>query len=104
MKTKSFQKYIEKRLGKERVHEIEKEAALEVKIFKSLQDLVTSSLESYMEEHEIGFNELVRRLDASPTQVAKMRRGEANLTLSSLAHLFATLGKEPLTSSKQNKR
>ena len=48
-----------------------------------------------MSTNNIGFNELVKRLNFSPSHVAKIQRGEANLTLSSMAHLFALLGKEP---------
>ena len=35
MKTKSFKEYLEKRLNKKEIEEIEKQAALEVKILKS---------------------------------------------------------------------
>jgi hypothetical protein len=95
MKTKSFQSYLEKRLNKEEIAEIEKQAELEVKILKSIQGLISNAMAEYMETNNIGFNELVKRLDSSPSHVAKIQRGEANLTLSSLAHIFALLGKEP---------
>lgn len=95
MKTKSFQKYLETRLNKEEIAEIRQQAQLEVKILRSLQQMITNSMTEYMDDENIGFNELVRRLDASPTHVAKIQRGEANLTLSSLAHLLALMGKEP---------
>ena len=95
MKTKSFQKYLEKRLNKDEIAEIKGQAQLEIKILMSIQQMISSTMEDYMEKNNVGFNELVRRLDSSPAHVAKIRRGEANLTLSSLAHLFAALGKEP---------
>ena len=103
MKTKSFQKYLEKRLNKDEIAEIEERANLEIKILLSLQQLISSAMEDYMKKNDIGFNELVRLLDSSPTHVAKMKRGEANLTLSSLAHLFAVLGKEPQEIFKRKK-
>ncbi len=95
MKTKSFQKYLEKRLDKEEIADIEVQAKLELSILQSFQDLIASMMNDYMEKNEIGFNELVRKLHWSPSKVSKIRRGEANLTLASLAHLFALLGKEP---------
>ena len=95
MKTKSFKKYLEKRLDKQEIAQIERQAELEVKILEYLQQNVADSMNDYMVKHEIGFNELVRRLDASPSHIAKIQRGEANLTLSSLAHLFAMMDKEP---------
>lgn len=103
MKTKHFQKYLEKRLNKKEIAEIEEQANLEVKILKSFQDSISNAINAYMETNNIGFNELVRRLDSSPTHVAKIQRGEANLTLSSLAHLFALLGKEPQEVFKNKK-
>ncbi len=103
MKTKSFQKYLEKRLDKDEIAEIKEQAQLEIKILISIQQMISSTMEDYMEKNKVGFNELVRRLDSSPAHVAKMRRGEANLTLSSLAHLFAALGKEPQEVFKSKK-
>lgn len=103
MKTKRFQAYLEKRLNKKEIAEIEEQAELEVKIFKAIQNGITKAINEYMEANDIGFNELVRRLDASPTHVAKIQRGEANLTLSSLAHLFALIGKEPQEVFKRKK-
>ena len=95
MKTKSFKKYLEKRLDKNEIAEIKQQAQLEVKMLKSFQRMLADMMADYMKKNKIGFNELVRLLDSSPSQVAKIQRGEANLRLSSLAHLFALMGKEP---------
>ena len=95
MKTRSFKKYLEKRLDTEEIAEITKQAQLEVKILKSIQNIISNAMNEYMEKHDAGFNELVRRLGSSPSHVAKIQRGEANLTLTSLAHIFALLGKDP---------
>ena len=94
MKTKNFQKYLEKRLDKDEIAEIKEQAQREVKILKSIQHTIAATINDYMKKHKIGFNELVRRLDSSPTQVAKIQRGEANLTMASLAHLLSLMGKE----------
>jgi transcriptional regulator with XRE-family HTH domain len=95
VKTKSFKTYIEKRLDKDEIAEIEKQAQLEVAILKTLRDIISGTMNDYMEKNNVGFNELVRRLDASPSHVAKIQNGSANLTLSSLAHLLALMGKDP---------
>lgn len=95
MKTKSFQNYIEKRLTKKELAEIEAQAALEIRLLQSIQKMIINGLDEYMSKYKIGFNELARQLNWSPSKVAKMRRGEANLTLASLAHLLALLGKDP---------
>ena len=55
MKTKSFKEYLEKRLDKEEIAAIKKQAQLEVRILRSLQGLISDTM------NEIGFNELVRR-------------------------------------------
>ena len=95
MKTRSFQAYLEKRLSAEEIAEIEEQARLEVKFLKAIQTAVADTLEDYMQKQQVGFNELVRRLNSTPAHVAKMQRGESNLTLSSLAHVLALLGKDP---------
>lgn len=95
MKTKSFRKYLEKRLDKNEIADIEAQAQLEVNILQVMQNIIAHTVDDYLKKHDIGFNELVRRLDWSPSKVVKVQRGEANMTLSSLAHLFALMGKDP---------
>lgn len=95
MKTKSFQTYLEKRLDRNEIAQIKQQAQREIRILKSLQKMLADMVSEYMEKNEVGFNELVRQLDVSPSQVAKIQRGEANLRLSSLAHFFALMGTEP---------
>lgn len=93
--TKSFQKLMEKRLTKSEITEIEQQAMLEVRALKSLQNDITNAMNNYMKEKNIGFNELVKRLDVSPAHIAKIKSGAANLTIASIARLFALLGQEP---------
>ena len=95
MKTKSFQNYLEKRLNKKEISQLEKQAFLEKQALQSLQCDVSKIVTEYMHKEKVGFNELVRRLGSSPTQVAKIQKGEANLTIASLAHLFALLRRKP---------
>jgi hypothetical protein len=40
MKTKSFKKYLEKRLDKNEIAEIKEQAQLEIRIFKSIQKVL----------------------------------------------------------------
>ncbi len=95
MKVKSFQTYLEKRLNKDEIAEIEKIAQLEVEFLESLQEAISNAVAKYMTEEKIGFNELVRRLSISPTQVSKIQSGEANLTLATVAHICALLKMRP---------
>lgn len=93
--TRNFRKLVEKNLSKAEIAEIEQRAQFEVRVLKSLQNDITNALNNYMKEKNIGFNELVERLDVSPAHIAKIKRGAANLTLASIARLFALLGQEP---------
>jgi len=95
MKTKSFHNYLKQRLNKKDISEIEEQALLEKKALQALQNDISKAVAEYMVKEEIGFNELVRRLGTSPSQVAKIQKGEANLTIASLAHIFALLKKQP---------
>lgn len=101
MKLKNFQDLIETRLTDDEIAEIEQQAELEARALRSLQEGVKKAINDYMEKNNIGFNEMVRRLHSNPTQVAKIQRGQANLTLASLAHISALLGQEPSLSFKK---
>lgn len=95
MKAKSFQQYLEKRLNQDEIAEIETLAVLEMEFLQSLQTEISNEVDKYMTEEKIGFNELVRRLGISPTQLSKIQSREANLTLSTIAHIFALLKRKP---------
>jgi plasmid maintenance system antidote protein VapI len=47
-----------------------------------------------MEKEKIGLNELMRRLDTSSRQTSRLLKGEANLTMASIAELAAVMGKK----------
>ena len=95
MKLKKFRDLIEKRFSKDEIAIIEQRAELEVKALRSLQESIKQIMNDYMKRNESGFNEMVRRLNSNATQVSKIQRGQANLTLASLAHISALLGQEP---------
>jgi Cro/C1-type HTH DNA-binding domain len=95
MKTKSFKDYLEKRLNKKEIAQIKEQAEREVRIFKSFQKMLADMTSEYMKKNKVGFNELARLLDSSPSQLAKIQKGEANLRLSSVAHIFALMDKDP---------
>jgi transcriptional regulator with XRE-family HTH domain len=95
MKAKNFQQYLEKRLDKAEIAEIEKLAELEMEYLQSLQEDVSNAVANYMAEEKIGFNELVRRLNISPAQASNIQSGRANLTLATIAHIFALLKMRP---------
>jgi len=92
MKTKSFKSLLEKRLSKSEIAEIEAAAQIEFEALKTLQEDVAKAIIQYMSKNDVGFNELVRRLGKSPTQVSKIIKGEANLTLATVAQIYALMG------------
>lgn len=49
-----------------------------------------------MKIENIGFNELARRLDYSASQLSKITKGEANITLATLSHMFSVIEKKPI--------
>lgn len=48
MKTKNFQEYLEKRLDKHEITEIEEQTLLEVKILQSIQKSIADSMTDYI--------------------------------------------------------
>lgn len=95
MKTKSFDDLIKTKLSQEQLDEIKRQAQLEVAILRSIQKVLADTMAEYMKKNKVGFNEIVRRLGTSPSQTAKIQRGQANLTLASFAHFLALMDKEP---------
>lgn len=95
MKTRNFDEILEARLNKAEIAEIRLQAKIEADALRSLQSQVSGALEQYMKKEDIGFNELVRRMGVTPTQASKIKKGEANMTLATLAHISALFGKKP---------
>ncbi len=102
MKLKNFNDYLKTRLESKEIVKIKKQAKVEFQSLKNLQKDIALAIVEYKTKENISFNELVRRLGTSATQLEKIRKGEANLTLSSLAHISALLNKQPHIVFKQN--
>ena len=102
MKLKNFNDYLKTRLEPKEIVKIKKQAKVELKSLKNLQRDIALAVIEYKTKENISFNELVRRLGTSATQLEKIRKGEANLTLSSLAHISALLNKQPHIVFKQS--
>ncbi|OGT51816.1 MAG: hypothetical protein A3E84_05460 [Gammaproteobacteria bacterium RIFCSPHIGHO2_12_FULL_42_13] len=94
MKVKSFKAYLEKRLNKAEIAEIEKAAKIEYEILHTLQQDVAKDVVRFMSENHLGFNDLVRKLGKNPTQVSNIIKGDANLTMATIAQLYALMGKK----------
>jgi len=92
MKVKSFKQYLEKRLDKSEIKEIEAAARNEFEILSMIQADVANDVIHYMSDKNIGFNELVQKLGKSPTQVSNIIKGNANLTMATIAQLYAFMG------------
>ena len=95
MKVKSFKQHLENRLNQKEISQIELAAQLEHASFKALQKDISQIIADYMNQNQVGFNDLVKQLGKSPTQVSKMIKGESNLTLATVAQLFSIIGKQP---------
>ena len=95
MKIKSLKTYLETRLNQDEINEIEQAAQLEYQGFVSLQQDISKALMEYMNLQNLGFNDMVRKLGKSPTQVSLILQGKANLTLSSVAQIYAVMHKIP---------
>jgi antitoxin component HigA of HigAB toxin-antitoxin module len=94
MKVKSFQQYLEKRLDKKDIADIEKAAKVEFEILSELQNEVAQDVINFMSEKKLGFNDIVSKLGKSPTQVSNIIKGKANLTMATIAQIYAMMGKK----------
>lgn len=92
--TKSWDQLIKTRLSKKEIAEIKQEAKREADLLRFFQTLITNTVHDYIEREDIGLKELSQRLGVSSSYASKIRRGQANLTIGSLAHLLAIMGRE----------
>jgi transcriptional regulator with XRE-family HTH domain len=91
MKLKNFDDLVKKRLTKEEIAKIKQKAKLEAQIFRSMQEELKNKVNAYMIKHDLGFNEMIRRMGTSPSQFSRIQKGQANLTMASIAHISAQL-------------
>ncbi len=70
-------------------------AVARTRLMQTLAAQVSKALTQYMIREGIGFNELERRLQMSSATVAKLLRGQSNITLDTIAALALVLEQEP---------
>jgi hypothetical protein len=75
--------------------ELDAAAGLKIDAIKSMQDSISGAVAAYMAKEGIGFNELTRRLDVSTRITSKLVKGNSNLSMGTIAHLSAMIGKKP---------
>lgn len=93
MRLKNFNDHLKERLDQNEIKKLQHQAQLEYESLQTLQNDIAAAIAKYMNETGMGFNELTRGLGVSPSQAAKIKKGEANLTFTSIAHVAAFLGK-----------
>lgn len=94
MKAKNFKDHLDKRLDSKEIMVMKEQAELENESLQTLRHDIAAAIAKHMEETGMGVNELTRKLGISPSQAAKIRKGQANLTVASIAHVAAFLGKK----------
>ena len=95
MRLRNFNDHLKERLDQAEIKKLRDQAQLESKSLKNLQSDIAAAIANHMQETGMGFNELTRGLGVSPSQAAKIKKGEANLTFTSIAHIATFLGKKP---------
>jgi hypothetical protein len=83
-----------KHLSQAQRDEVAKQAIEMIAAMKDLQECVSRAVALYMAEEKIGFNELTRRLDTSSRHTSRLLKGEANLTMASIAELAVVMKKK----------
>lgn len=94
-KFKSYDQFRRENFTSDEIAETDREVALEVIALDSLQESVSKEVAAYMGREGIGFNELTRRLGTSTRQTSRLLKGQANLTMASIAEVGALIGKKP---------
>lgn len=87
MKTRSFSTYCKSRIGEDNYNKL--------KIFTHLKYDVAKEVSQFMKDNHIGFNEMVRLTGISQSHLNKILNAESNLTLKSIAKIYAVMKKSP---------
>lgn len=82
-------------LTPEQIQRNEEEAALEIAALRSMQESLSRAIAAYMSDNELGFVEFTKRLGTSTRQTSRILKGEANVTLATLAEVAVHIGKVP---------
>ncbi len=90
-KTKSFDALAKELLTKEQMER----ANFNAQIRYQMMTEVANKIKKEMEENKIGFNDLVKYMGTSPTQINKILNGNANITIESLAKICSVFDLEP---------
>jgi len=83
------------RLTTEQIKKIDREAADELAALKAMQESLTREIAAYMARESIGIVELTKRLETSTRQTSRIMKGEANVTLATVAEVAIQMGKVP---------
>lgn len=83
------------RLSAEEIKKADREAANELDALKAMQESLTREIAAYMAKEAIGIVELTKRLETSTRQTSRIMKGEANVTLATLAEVATHIGKVP---------
>lgn len=97
-RAKKFTKYSELRkelFSKKEIQELNTEVELEASSIRDMQEAISKEIIAYMAKEGIGFNEFTRRLGTSSRQTSKVIKGEANLTIVTIAEIASVMGKRP---------
>lgn len=90
--------------SKDQIKDIHRRASRRSRIRRTMSESISKTVAAYMAKEKIGFNELTRRLDMSPATASKILRGDANLTLETIAIIAQVIGAEPSLSFENSRK
>ena len=97
-RAKNFKKFSDLKkelLSPKELEELDREVLLEASYIHAIQETISKEVVSYMAREGIGFNEFTKRLGTSTRQTSRVLKGEANLTIVTIAEIATLMGKKP---------
>ena len=82
-----------KRLSPEQQAQNDHEVALEFALLKDMQESLSKEVAAFMASNKIGVVKLTEMLQTSSRQTNRILRGEANITLATIASVACLMGK-----------
>ena len=90
-----FEQSLEARFNKKEIHDIRKNAELEVNYIHQMKKIMMDTLDEYSKKHNTTIDDIAEITGWSKYKINKLKKGEYNISIPDFARFLARLHKDP---------
>jgi antitoxin component HigA of HigAB toxin-antitoxin module len=95
MELKDFDTYLAEKYTQQEINEIDANTERKVSDYLAFKNAISDELKQYMEENNLGFNDIKKQLNTSDSQMSRILKGQANITMKTVQKIAELMGKKP---------